>query len=163
LLRGFASAVALAHPFVLSEVEARSASTPFDFAQGERSIESWAKARYPAPMIRPALTLAAAALLATSSTAQVRSQTAKTYSDALAALQDIPRRAALRRAILDSGEKCVRVDKAAYQGPYKNLEMWVATCTGNFHYGAFLGPDGTVQVSDCAYLIKVKWPACRKL
>ena len=119
--------------------------------------------RYRRTMIRPTLALSAAALLAGSSVAQVRSQTAKSYSDALAALQDIPRRAALRRAILDSGEKCVRVEKSAYQGPYKNLEMWVATCTGNLAYGAFIGPDGTVQVSDCAYLVKVKWPACKRL
>ena len=116
-----------------------------------------------AAMIRPITALVAAALLATSATAQVRSQSAKSYSDALAALTDIPRRAALRRAILDSGEKCMRVEKAAYQGPYKNLEMWVASCTGNLNYGAFIGPDGNVQVSDCAYLTKVKWPACRKL
>ncbi len=116
-----------------------------------------------ARMTRPLIALLSAALLTGSAVAQVRSQTAKTYSDQLAALQDIPRRAALRRAILDSGEKCARVEKAAYQGPYKNLEMWVATCTGNLAYGAFIGPDGTVQVSDCAYLVKVKWPVCRKI
>ena len=114
-------------------------------------------------MTRPLIAIVAAALLTGSAIAQVRSQTAKASSDALAKLDDVPRRAALRRAILDSGEKCVRVEKAAYQGPYKNLEMWVASCTGNLTYGAFIGPDGSVQVSECAYLIKVKWPTCRKL
>lgn len=114
-------------------------------------------------MKRPLIALAAVALLTGSAVAQVRSDTAKTYSDALAKLTDIQRRAALRRAVLDSGEKCVRVEKAAFQGPYKNMEMWVARCTGNLDYGAFIGPDGTVQVSDCAYLVKVKWPACRKI
>ena len=114
-------------------------------------------------MSRSLVALLSAALLAGAAVAQVRSQSAKSYSDQLAALQDIPRRAALRRAILDSGEKCERVEKAGYQGVFKNLEMWVATCTGNLAYGAFIGPDGTVQVSDCAYLVKVKWPACRKL
>jgi len=114
-------------------------------------------------MNQPLIALAAAALLTTSATAQVRSQTAKTYSDALANLSDIQRRASLRRAVLDSGEKCIRVEKAAYQGPYKNMEMWVARCTGNLDYGAFIGPDGTVQVSQCSYLVTVKWPACRKI
>jgi hypothetical protein len=104
----------------------------------------------------------AAALAAAPVAAQVASQSAKAYSDRLAALTDLKRRGALRRAILDSGEKCLRVDKAAYQGTYKNLEMWVARC-GTTDYGAFIGPDGTVQVSGCAYLITVKWPACRKL
>lgn len=88
---------------------------------------------------------------------------AKAYSSRLAALTDIQRRAALRRAILDSGEKCVRVEKAGYQGAYKNLEMWVARCTGAIDYGAFIGPDGSVQVDGCAHLPLVKWPACRRL
>jgi hypothetical protein len=114
-------------------------------------------------MTRLPLALALTAFLTVPATAQVRSQTAKAYSDALAKLQDIPRRASLRRAILDSGEKCVRVEKAGYQGVYKNMEMWVATCTGNLNYGAFIGPDGSVQVSECSYLVTVKWPACRKL
>ena len=114
-------------------------------------------------MTRLPLAFALAALLTVPAIAQVRSQTAKAYSDALGKLDDIPRRAALRRAILDSGEKCVRVEKAGYQGPHKNMEMWVATCTGNIRYGAFIGPDGSVQVSECSYLVTVKWPACRKL
>ena len=114
-------------------------------------------------MTRHLIALAAAMLLTGSAVAQVRSDTAKTYSDALTRLTDIQRRAALRRAVLDSGEKCVRVEKAVYQGPYKNLEMWVARCTGNLDYGAFIGPDGTVQVSQCSYLVTVKWPACRKI
>lgn len=116
-----------------------------------------------AGMTRPIIALITAALMTGTAPAQVRSQTAKAYSDALARLPDVPQRAALRRAILDSNEKCVRVEKAGYQGTYKNMEMWVATCTGNLRYGAFIGPDGSVQVSDCAYLVKVKWPACRKL
>ena len=52
---------------------------------------------------------------------------------------------------------------AAYQETYKNLEMWVVRCDNRLDYGAFIGPDGTVQVSGCAYLVTVRWPACRKL
>ena len=114
-----------------------------------------------ARMNRPLATLAAAALLAAPLAAQKPAPNA--YSDRLAQLTDLQRRAALRRAILDSGEKCVAVDKAALQGPYKNLVMWVARCTGRLDYGAFIGPDGSVQVSTCAYLLTVKWPACRRI
>ncbi len=106
---------------------------------------------------------AAALLLAAPSPAQVRSDTAKAYSDRLAALTDLQRRGALRGAIIDSGEKCGAVTKAGYQGVYKNLEMWVARCSNNASYGAFIGPDGTVQVSSCSYLVSVHWPACRRL
>jgi hypothetical protein len=95
--------------------------------------------------------------------AQVRSDTAKAYSDRLKALTDVQRRGALRGAIIDSGEKCGAVTKAAYQGVYKNLEMWVARCSNNQTYGAFIGPDATVQVSSCPYLVSVHWPACRRL
>ena len=106
--------------------------------------------------------LSAAALLAAPVAAQVGSQSAKAYSQRLAALTDLQRRGALRRAVIDSGEKCPSVTATAYQGPYKNLEMWVVRC-GTADYGAFIGPDGTVQVSACPYLVTVKWPACRKL
>ena len=112
-------------------------------------------------MIRFTAALAATALVAAPIAAQVRSQSAKTYSDNLARLSDIQRRAALRRAVLDSGETCVRVEQAGYQQVYKNLEMWVVRCTGNRDFGAFIGPDGSVQVSGCTYLAKMKWPACR--
>ena len=114
--------------------------------------------------MRKSLAALSAAILAIAPlAAQAPSQSAKAYSDRLAGLSDIQRRAALRRAILDSGETCLRVDKAAYQGTYKNLQMWVARCPGPRDYGAFIGPDGSVQVSGCAYLRTVKWPACRKL
>ena len=106
--------------------------------------------------------LLAVALLAAPAAAQVASQSAKAYSDRLAALTDVQRRAALRRAVLDSGERCVRVEKAAYQGAYRNLQMWVARCTGNLDYGAFIGPDGSVQVDGCTHLASVHWPACRR-
>lgn len=109
------------------------------------------------------LLLAGAALIAAPLAAQGRSQSAKAFSDRLARLTDVQRRGALRRAVLDSGERCQTVTRAAYQGAYKNLEMWVARCTGNLDYGAFIGPDGTVQVSSCAYLLTVRWPACRRL
>lgn len=107
--------------------------------------------------------LSAAALVGAPLAAQVRSNSAKAVSQHLASLTDVQRRGALRGAITDSGEPCGAVTKAAYQGVYKNLEMWVARCSNRVDYGAFIGPDGTVQVSSCAYLVSVHWPACRKL
>jgi hypothetical protein len=69
-------------------------------------------------------------------------------SDQLSRLPDIPRRAALRAALLDSGMQCLRVEAAARQGPWGNLTMWRAKCDlkdPRFDYGVFIGPDGSVQ------------------
>jgi hypothetical protein len=91
--------------------------------------------------------------------------TAHDFSQRMAALTEIQRYAALRSAVAESNLWCQRVMVAAYQGPHKNLDMWVARCGPKplVDYGVFIGPDGTAQVSTCADLVKVKWPACRKL
>jgi hypothetical protein len=91
--------------------------------------------------------------------------TAKTYSDRLAKLTDLQRKGTIRAAIVESDLKCGSVEAVAHQGSYKNLEMWVARCgpKPTREYGVFLGPDGSAQVSPCADLVKVKWPACRPL
>ena len=112
----------------------------------------------------PRFTFALVALLL-ATPALAAPQLAKGYSDSLAKLPEIQRRAALRRAVLDSGEWCKRVEGAAYQGPWKNLQMWVARCGPKpiVDYGVFIGPDGTVQVSSCKEIVEMKLPACRKL
>jgi hypothetical protein len=87
-------------------------------------------------------------------------------SDQLARLNDIPRRAALRGAILDSGLQCIRVEAAARQGPWGNLMMWRAKChptDARFDYGVFLGPDGSVQARRCTEMAVLKLPPCRPL
>lgn len=78
-------------------------------------------------------------------------------------LQPIQRAAAIRSAIAQNGSWCRRVMKLGYQGPHKNLEMWVAKCGPKpiVDYGVFIGPDGSVQVSTCQDLVKVRWPACK--
>lgn len=80
-------------------------------------------------------------------------------------LRPIQRAAAIRGAIAENDQWCKRVLKLGYQGPYKNLEMWVAQCGPKpiVDYGVFIGPDGSVQVSTCADLIKVRWPACKPI
>jgi hypothetical protein len=87
-------------------------------------------------------------------------------SDRLAQLDDIPRRAALRGALLDSGMQCTRVEAAARQGPWGNLIMWRAKCHATdprFDYGVFLGPDGSVQARRCTEMTTLKLPPCRPL
>ncbi len=70
-------------------------------------------------------------------------------------------RAVMRRAVLDHNQYCKHIGPVAYQGPYKNLEMWVVKCDLGAAYGAFVGVDGSVQVRPCADLISFKMPACR--
>jgi hypothetical protein len=70
-------------------------------------------------------------------------------------------RATMRRAVLDHEQYCRRIGPVAYQGPYKNLQMWVVKCDRGAAYGAFIGIDGSVQVRPCADLIEFKMPACR--
>jgi len=91
--------------------------------------------------------------------------TAHDFSIRMDKLSQIQRYAAIRNAVIETGLACQRVISAGYQGPYKNLDMWVARCGPKplVDYGMFIGPDGSAQVSSCAELVKVKWPACRKL
>lgn len=86
---------------------------------------------------------------------------ANPYSDQLAKLSELQRRAVLRRAILDSGEQCKRVDKAGRTGTHGNLIMWSARCSSGGDYAVYIGPDGSVQVRPCADAAKLKLPACR--
>lgn len=67
----------------------------------------------------------------------------------------------MRRAVLDSGQYCKRVDWTAKQQPYKNLVMWVARCTPGGDKAVYIGPDGTVQVRPCKDAAVLKLPACR--
>jgi hypothetical protein len=128
-------------------------------------------------MKRFAAALSAASLLAAPLLAQAPGA-AMTYSKQMAALPEIQRYAAIRRAILDNGLWCPRVTAAAFQQPIKNLAMWVARCDAitaptktlagtmpksQETYGLFIGPDGTAQAGQCSEITKVKWPACRAL
>ena len=70
-------------------------------------------------------------------------------------------RATMRRAVLDHEQYCNHIGPVAYQGPYKNLQMWVVKCDRGAAYGAFIGVDGSVQVRPCADLIEFRMPACK--
>lgn len=105
------------------------------------------------------------AAIALPATAIAQQPSAANYGKRLAGLSDIQRKAAVRNGIIESKLWCKRVVALAHQGTYRNLDMWVARCGPKplVDYGVFLGPDGTVQISTCADLVKVKWPACRRL
>ncbi|SNS79091.1 hypothetical protein SAMN06295912_11646 [Sphingomonas laterariae] len=113
-------------------------------------------------MPAPRLLLAAliAATMASPVLAQPKPQ-ANPYSDRLAALTDLQRNAALRRAVLDSGQYCKRVEWSAKQQTYKNLVMWTARCNPGGDKAVFIGPDGSVQVRPCKDLAQLKLPQCR--
>ncbi|KKC25637.1 hypothetical protein [Sphingomonas sp. SRS2] len=83
------------------------------------------------------------------------------FSDQLKKLPEYRQRAVLRRAVLDGNQYCRRIGPVAYQGPYKNLEMWTVSCDRGATYGAFIGLDGSVQVRPCKDLATLKLPTCR--
>ncbi len=75
---------------------------------------------------------------------------------------DKPRQAAaLRSAIVDSGQRCGRIEPPVYQGIYKNTFVWAARCAPGGEYALFLGPDGSVQLRHCAETAKLGLPACK--
>ena len=113
-------------------------------------------------MNRPLLLLLAAALLAVPAAAQMH--IANPASDQLRGMSNLMRRAALRGALLDSGQACKRVEKAALQGPYGNLMMWRAQCswgTRLLDYAVFVGPDASIQARPCTDMAATKLPRCR--
>jgi hypothetical protein len=83
------------------------------------------------------------------------------FSDRLQRLSELQRHSVLRRAVLDAGESCKRVDRAGLSGRYRNLVMWTARCTPGGDYGLFIGPDASVQVRPCGQLKGLGLPQCR--
>jgi len=106
----------------------------------------------------PALFALALALAAAPAAA---SPPANPYSERLQRLDELRRHTVLRRAVLDSGSPCKRVDRAGVSGRYKNLVMWTARCVPGGNYAVFIGPDSSVQVRECAELAKLGLPTCR--
>ncbi|MDB5684442.1 MAG: hypothetical protein JWM75_2140 [Sphingomonas bacterium] len=82
------------------------------------------------------------------------------FVERLRAMDDLQRRAVLRGALVNSGQRCGRADTAVQRGRYRNLAMWSVRCTPGGDYGIFIGPDGTAQVRPCADLVKLALPAC---
>ena len=100
------------------------------------------------------------AILATAVAAAPVAAQPNPFSDRLQKLDELRRHAVVRRAILDAGESCKRVERAGMTGRYKNLVMWSARCTPGGDYALFIGPDASVQVRSCGELVKLGLPAC---
>lgn len=75
-------------------------------------------------------------------------------------LDDLNRAIALKRAIRQSGYRCLRIDSSGYVAEYKNLSMWMATCDDKREWAVFVGPDATVQVRLCKDVARYGLPAC---
>jgi hypothetical protein len=88
---------------------------------------------------------------------------ANPFNQRLMQLKPVDKAGALRRAITDSDERCGRLSKSAYRGPYGNLGFWVAHCEPGGDYSVFTGPDGSVQVRSCKDMHDLKLPECGKL
>ena len=69
----------------------------------------------------------------------------------------------LKRAIYDAGYTCKTITDAGFVGEYKNLDMWVASCTDGKQkrdWAIFAGPDGSAQVRDCRDIPGTGLPEC---
>ena len=103
----------------------------------------------------------AAILAAAVALAPAGAQPANPFSDRLQRLSELQRFSVLRRAVLDSGQPCKRVERAVIGGSYKNLTMWSVRCTPGGDYGLFIGPDASVQARPCDEAKSLGLPLCR--
>ena len=83
------------------------------------------------------------------------------YVDQLKGLSELNRGLALRRAIIDTGQACKKVDSSAYQEDYKNLSVWTARCSDGKDWMLFIAPSGDVQVRSCTDAAALGLPRCR--
>ena len=81
--------------------------------------------------------------------------------DRLHQLAEADLQIALKRAILDAGYSCKRVESAGFVAKYKNLDMWTAGCSEGREWAVFAGPDGSAQVRDCGDVARFGLPECK--
>lgn len=80
-------------------------------------------------------------------------------------LDETKRQIGLKRAMNEAQMPCPILNRTAYAGRYKNMDMWVATCanrdkTPPRDWALFVGADDSVQVRLCADTDKVGLPGC---
>jgi hypothetical protein len=80
--------------------------------------------------------------------------------DQLFKLNPLNRAIALKRAIYDSGYRCQRITGSGFVAAYKNLDMWMASCSDGRDWAIFTGPDGSAQVRDCKDVVGLGLPQC---
>src|SRR3954447_16782437 len=91
---------------------------------------------------------------------QVRA--ANPMSDQLKTMSDLYRNLGLRRAIIDSSQRCKKSEGGAYQQDYKNMAMWTTHCIDSGDWALFISPGGEVQVRKCADTAELGLPACQR-
>ncbi|HEY0311277.1 MAG TPA: hypothetical protein VGC56_02170 [Allosphingosinicella sp.] len=91
---------------------------------------------------------------------QVRA--ANPMSDQLKTMSDLYRNLGLRRAIMDSSQRCKKSEGGAYQQDYKNMAMWTTHCIDSGDWALFISPGGEVQVRKCADLAELGLPPCNR-
>jgi hypothetical protein len=82
----------------------------------------------------------------------------------LFAASELNRAIALKRAIMESGSTCARVESTGFVGTYKNMDYWTASCVDKFDrsrdWAIFIGADDSAQVRLCEDTKAVGLPAC---
>jgi len=86
---------------------------------------------------------------------------ANPISDQLKTMSPLYRFLGLRRGIVESGQSCKRIDRAAYQQQYQTMAMWVAHCIDSGDWAIFIAPNADVQARKCADAATLGIPACR--
>ena len=87
---------------------------------------------------------------------------ANPQSEQLKGMSELYRNLGLRRAIMDSGQKCKKSEGGAYQQDYKNMAMWTTHCVDSGDWAIFISPGGEVQVRQCADAKTLGLPACQR-
>ncbi|QAY77730.1 hypothetical protein [Sphingosinicella sp. BN140058] len=90
-------------------------------------------------------------------------QAANTVSDQLKGMSELYRNLGLRRAIMDTGNRCKKVDRGGYQEQYKTMALWTAHCTDTGDWAIFIAPNADIQVRQCRHMAELKLPACRPI
>jgi hypothetical protein len=83
-------------------------------------------------------------------------------SDQLKGMSELYRNLGLRRAIMDSGQKCKRSEGGAYQQEYKNSAVWTTHCIDSGDWEIFIAPGGEVQVRKCTDVVGLGLPTCQR-
>jgi hypothetical protein len=82
------------------------------------------------------------------------------HVEQLKGLSEFNRGMGLRRAVLETRQRCKKVDWSGYQEDYKNLSMWAVDCSDG-DYAVFIAPSGDVQVRQCRHLGQLGLPECK--
>ncbi|HEY0111949.1 MAG TPA: hypothetical protein VGB59_02225 [Allosphingosinicella sp.] len=88
---------------------------------------------------------------------------ANPHSEQLKGMSELYRNLGLRRALIDAGQRCKNVERAAYQEQYKSMAIWTAHCVDSGDWAIFIAPSGDVQVRRCGNLAQLGLPQCRPI